>query len=131
MPRVDFEAPTTTLRERTILIVDDEAGLRELMRELLEAEGYVVFGAASAADAIEALDHHAIDLLVADHGLQGLSGGDLVDAASQARPGLKVLLISGNPQQERGGCAFLAKPFGTGTLIAKVIALVGPARSVS
>jgi CheY-like chemotaxis protein len=131
MPQVDLDAPTANRREQTILIADDEAGLRELMREVLEDEGYTVFEAGSGTDAIETLEHHAIDLLVVDHGLPGLSGSELVDAASRLCPGLRILCISGNPQRERSGWAFLAKPFQTATLIAKVGELLGVARSAS
>jgi two-component system cell cycle sensor histidine kinase/response regulator CckA len=126
MLRVDVDAPTANRREQTILIADDEDGLRGLMREVLEDEGYTVFEAASGVNAIATLEHHAIDLLVVDHGLPGLSGSDLVDAASKACPGLRILCISGNPERERSGWAFLAKPFHTAALTAKVRELMCP-----
>jgi CheY-like chemotaxis protein len=83
---------------KTILVVDDEAGQRSLMRNTLQTEGYSVL---ESADYEEALSVHAnhrghIDLLLVDLSLPGGNGYELSKAILSLEPDVKVLFISGH-----------------------------------
>ena len=104
----------------TILVVDDEPGLRALAREILEDEGYRVLDSHGAHDAIEVARAHpeVIHLLVTDLVLPQMNGRVLAETLMIARPGLKVLYMSGyteNAVVHHGrldrGVHLLGKPF--------------------
>ena len=104
----------------TMLLVEDDAAVRGFARRTLEAQGYEVLEAGSGAEALALADAHAgmIDLLVTDVVMPGLQGHRLAEQLRAARPGLRVLYVSGfteNSVIHRGvaaeGIAFLAKPF--------------------
>jgi CheY-like chemotaxis protein len=112
----------------TILVVDDEKGLRELAKRLLERQGYTVLIAGDAAEAFRlAEDHPSIDLLLTDVVMPGLSGPELTRQLLAGRPSLKVIYMSGYTDDailehevfERG-IAFLNKPFTGVTLGNKI-----------
>jgi len=88
--------PRTSASE-TVLLVEDEAGVRDLARRMLELAGYSVLDASSGQDAEAIFDQHrgAIDLLVTDVVMPGMSGPDLFRRLTVAQPGLKVVYISG------------------------------------
>ena len=122
------QTPAERLRE-TVLVVDDEAGIRGLMRKILRREGYRVLEAGSAEEALTiAVSHgNAIQLLLTDVMLPGMSGPDLARRMFESSPSLKVLYISGYTGDEavrRGeyppGAQFLAKPFTLGALVSGV-----------
>ncbi|WP_167359725.1 ATP-binding protein [Phytopseudomonas flavescens] len=113
----------------TVMIVDDEAAIRDLASETLTDVGFHVIKAATAADALQRLDSLAdLDLLVTDIGLAGVTGGDaLARAAVEANPGLKVLFISGFSESaaptasfQEGQARLLFKPFSMGEFKATV-----------
>jgi DNA-binding response OmpR family regulator len=109
-----------------ILLVEDEAFVREVTGKVLCAAGYRVLTAKDAAAATRTYELHcgAVDLLLADVVLPGESGRALAGRLKRSSPGLKVLLISGYAEQmglqeaETGAC--LAKPFSVGVLLRKV-----------
>ncbi len=112
----------------TILLVEDEAAVREVSRRILEGYGYRVF-AAESPDAAEeiAKGEPQIDLLLTDVVLPGRNGRELYESLAAARPELKVLYMSGytnNAIAHRGvldeGTLFLPKPFDSETLAVKV-----------
>jgi DNA-binding NtrC family response regulator len=84
----------------TVLIVDDEEDLRDIMRRMLERRGFDTLVAADSEQAIAACaDHPAgIDVLVTDLTLPGTSGGDLSRTAMAMQPGMGVVYISGLPK---------------------------------
>jgi len=88
-------------RGEKILVVDDEADLRELARSYLESSGYEVFTAANGSEALAALNRlKQIDLLLTDIILPGnLDGRATARRARILRPGLKVLFMSGHAPQ--------------------------------
>ena len=113
----------------TILVVDDEAGIRGLMRKILKRERYEVVEAASAEEALKAVAAlgKPIDLLLTDVMLPGMLGSELAQRMRAAQPSIKVLYISGYTQDEAvrsgdtpPGAKFLAKPFTLGALLGKV-----------
>ncbi len=113
----------------TVLLVEDEDCVRSLARQVLEMCGYTVLEACDGADALARFDGHAseIDILVTDVVMPYLDGRGLADRLLAAKPELKVLFVSGYPNEAvvRHGIldaefAFLPKPFTTGALADKV-----------
>ncbi|GAA2504710.1 response regulator [Winogradskya humida] len=84
----------------TVLVVDDEEDLRDIMRRMLERRGFATLVAGDADQAVGVCREHPgpIDVLVTDLGLPGVSGGDLARSASGLRPEMGVIYISGLPK---------------------------------
>jgi two-component system cell cycle sensor histidine kinase/response regulator CckA len=113
----------------TILLVEDQGALRAIAGEILEEHGYRVIQAAGANDAIELASHHPepIHLLVTDVVMPGMNGRALFESLVAARPGLRVLYMSGYTDDviaHRGvfdsGTLLLAKPFTALALLGRV-----------
>jgi len=106
----------------TILVVDDETGIRELIRKILVREHYHVLEAESAEEALTMMQGQTIDLLITDVMLPGLRGPELARRMRQAAPKLKTMFISGYTGSEGipPGAPLLAKPFTLGSLLEKV-----------
>ena len=106
----------------TILVVEDEAGIRELIRKILLRERYRVLEAGSAEEALAVAQGQSIDLLITDVMLPGIHGPELARRMQQAAPKLKTLFISGYTGEEKvpSGARFLAKPFTLGALLERV-----------
>ena len=95
-PRPGGSDPTPTGSE-TILLVEDEDAVRELAREILEVHGYRLLTARNGIDALSMSARHpgGIDLLLTDVVMPEMGGRALADRLRAARPGLKVLFMSG------------------------------------
>jgi PAS domain S-box-containing protein len=112
----------------TILLVDDEEGVRMLCFAVLQTNGYNVLEADNAESALAAYDKnaHKVDMLLTDVVMRQMSGFDLGRALSQRNPGLKILYMSGYRDQAGGTepdlapATFLRKPFTPDLLLAKV-----------
>ncbi len=113
----------------TILVVEDTEPLRLLAVRILRSLGYTVLDAANADEALRVAGGYArrIDLLLTDVVLPGLAGRDLGRRLAAVRPGLRVIYMSGYPDEtplQRDapveGVAFLEKPFTPGVLARKV-----------
>jgi len=113
----------------TILIVEDESALRELARELLEANGYKVIEADRGEKAIQLVEHShtPIDLLLTDVVMPGIGGKQLAKRLVELRPGLHVLYMSGYSDDiisNRGALPentmLLPKPFTRAILLRRV-----------
>ena len=117
----------------TVLLVEDEQAVRELVRMILERAGYSVIEAANGDEAetlFAAIE--AADLLVTDVVMPGQSGFELFNRLHTKRPSLRVLFISGYTDYAmfdntivEGELAFLEKPFSAEGLIAKVREVLG------
>jgi two-component system cell cycle sensor histidine kinase/response regulator CckA len=123
------EAETRSRGTETILLVEDEAALREAMRDYLGGLGYTVLVAGSGKEALEVVSEHEehIDLLTTDIVMPGMSGRELSQMLGSLRSDLKTIYISGyagDVLSRHGiheiGAAFLQKPFSLGTLARKV-----------
>jgi DNA-binding response OmpR family regulator len=84
----------------TVLVVDDEEDLRDIMRRMLERRGFDTLVAGDSEQAIATCRNHQgdIDVLVTDLGLPGASGGDLSRTAIALRPEMGVVYVSGLPK---------------------------------
>lgn len=114
----------------TILVVEDEPALRELIVRILEDRGYQIFSASNGEEALRISREHPerkIDLLLTDVVMPSMSGKQLSDRLKEFFPHLKTLFISGytsNAIVHHGvlieGVEFLQKPFNPDTIARKV-----------
>jgi len=110
----------------TILLVEDEGLVRTLAQEILSSAGHEVLVACDSGEAFEVSDSHegAIDLIVTDLVLPGMSGIDLSKEIRERRPGTLTLLVSGYDNgllgPEERGIPFLQKPFDRSALLTAV-----------
>jgi two-component system cell cycle sensor histidine kinase/response regulator CckA len=120
-------APVRSASE-TVLLVDDEAGVRQFSKRILDAAGYRVLEAASGEDAERLFAHHAdsIDLVVTDLMMPGCGGAELISRLRLRVPALKVLYMSGYPKSvvrvtgiDRD-LPFVEKPFTMAGLVRRV-----------
>ena len=115
-----------------VLVVDDEALVREIVTEGLAGDGLAVVDAPSAEQALALTDTAgAPDVVVTDVELgQGMSGLTLAEEVRRRWPGAGVVIMTGNPEGARGHPLseqerFLTKPFGNARLVAAVRELMG------
>ena len=124
-------------RQAVVLVVEDDANVREMVRESLAELGLRVLTANDGDAGLEQLRNAAtLDLLVTDVGLPGLNGRQLADAARATRPDLKVLLMTGYAESAARGSGFLGsgmelivKPFALDALAERVQRMLEPAGS--
>jgi PAS domain S-box-containing protein len=119
--------PATPLA--TILVVEDEAGIRALVRKILRRQGYEVLEAANGQDALALCREHGqrVDLLITDVLMPQMGGRELVERLQTQGRDMKVLYVSGYTDDATiysgdlpPGTAFLQKPFTLGSLLDKV-----------
>lgn len=117
----------------TILLVEDEEGIRELASDFLQGQGYMVLTAMDGNEALRIADGHEdlIHLLVTDIVMPNIGGKELAQRLRQVRPQIKVLLMSGYPDHPAlanadvgGQMTVLQKPFSLDTLGHKVRGLL-------
>jgi two-component system, cell cycle sensor histidine kinase and response regulator CckA len=128
LPRIMPEVVSKSGSE-TVLVVEDEQDLRELIIELLESEGYRGLGAKDGPSAIAMSEAYgnAIHVLLTDVVLPGMSGSVLAGRIKESRPDIKVLYMSGytgNLIAHLGGLAsgsaFIQKPFTKHSLLSEL-----------
>ena len=106
---------------RTILVIEDEDGVRNLLRTLLRLSGYEVVSCQDGPDALDLMEARggSLHLLITDVNLgSGMDGFEAADRLRARQPGLKVLYMSGRDESEARegrslgtGDGFLPKPF--------------------
>jgi PAS domain S-box-containing protein len=125
----EASAPVRSRAGETILVVEDEASVRQMMKRALEGAGYRVIDAATASAALELLTRHTgeISLVLTDVVMPGQSGRELAEQVADLVPDVQVLFTSGYTDSDiagRGllepGAAFLQKPFTTDGLVRAV-----------
>ncbi|HEV2206055.1 MAG TPA: CHASE4 domain-containing protein [Candidatus Acidoferrales bacterium] len=113
----------------TVLFVEDEESVRELVTDYLKAVGYNVLVASNGAQALQMAAAHAgtIEILVTDVVMPRISGRELAAQIAAARPNVKVLYISGYTDDSifrhgvlEGGVAYLQKPFNLKAIAQKI-----------
>jgi len=112
---------TATMPEghETVLLVEDEEAVRTLARRVLQSAGYSVLSARNGPEAIRLADEHqeAIHLLATDLVMPRMSGLEVASQLTQTRPGIRILLMSGYPNEAAmrhgvpPGASLLQKPF--------------------
>src|ERR1043166_5000062 len=109
----------------SVLIVDDEAPLRSLLRAGFELEGFEVRDAPNAAEAIRSTGFDAADLVILDLGLPGLDGGEVVRQL-RSWSGVPIIVLSARSSEEEkvrllelGADDYVVKPFGMAELLAR------------
>ena len=105
-----------TTGNQSILIVDDEAIIRDFLSEVLE--DYDVAVACDGDEAIAKLKERSFDLIITDLRMPKVPGQEVVKAARELRPNAKVVVMSGysslhtvSQSVSHGACAYLSKPF--------------------
>jgi len=112
---------------KTILLVDDHAAARKSMQRVLLDAGHLILAACSGKEALQIFAEHydAVDLLIADCMMPGMSGQELAETLLRQKPGLKVLLISGYQdlpvEAAVGAVELIRKPFSRRALIERVV----------
>ena len=113
----------------TVLLVEDEESVRQLVRDTLAARGYKVIEASNGEAGLKVSDEHAgtIEVLITDVVMPGMGGRELAKRVSAGRPNIKVLFLSGYTEDAiihegvlEPGTAFLQKPFTLQMLSRKV-----------
>jgi DNA-binding NtrC family response regulator len=117
----------------SVLLVDDDDGIRSAMQRILAYDGYSVIEAANAKEALAAIDTFGptIGVLITDIVMPGMHGDELARIVSQRFPQIAVLLISAygdahelTSRLNKPGSRFLAKPFTLQTFLETVAGLV-------
>jgi len=113
----------------TVLVVEDEPGVRNLVRMVLEGHGYTVLVARDGLEGLRVAEQHlgALDLLVTDVIMPGLNGREMAERLQASRPNLRTLFLSGYTDDAivrhgvlSGEVPFLQKPFTPSDLAQKV-----------
>jgi two-component system cell cycle sensor histidine kinase/response regulator CckA len=120
----------------TLLLVEDEDGVRELIHEWLTGHGYIVHAAEDGQHALRVAERlEQVDLLIADVVMPLMGGPALAKRMLQSRPDLKVIFVSGYADEAIGdrrmledGASFLQKPFTLEELLKKVREVLGHRR---
>jgi PAS domain S-box-containing protein len=121
--------PATRPGNETILVVEDDAEVRKLAGEMLGRQGYAVLEAASGPEALRIWHQHAssIDLILTDVVMPSMAGPELAAQLTAERAGLKVLYMSGYPEEvmakhglTASDSTFIHKPFTSDALIHSV-----------
>lgn len=116
----DAQAPAPARGLETILLVEDEASVRSMTREVLEASGYNVVEAGDGESALAACAQHSgrFHLLITDVVMPGIGGRELAERLVPTRPGMRVLFMSGYTDDAvvhhgvlNRGTDFIQKPF--------------------
>jgi signal transduction histidine kinase len=128
LPR-DTSAPASLLGHETVLLVEDEAAVRELAARVLREHDYTVLEASDGEEALQCIAEalQQIDLLLTDGSMPKIHGSQLAERIIAMHPHIRVLFISGythntlvHRQQLQLGGTFLQKPFSPSALARKV-----------
>jgi two-component system, cell cycle sensor histidine kinase and response regulator CckA len=133
LPRVDAAASVTVVPNlpngschgsETILLVEDQEGLRVLIETFLERQGYTVLSAGNGMEALSIVDGYPrpIHLLVTDVVMPDIRGTEVAERLLKCRPSTQIIYISGYSDEEitDSSAAFLQKPFRMQELGAKI-----------
>ena len=99
---------------RTVLVIDDEDLIRDVVARMLDDLGYAALTASDGAAGLEIVERQAIDAVLVDLTMPRMSGAEVIAALRQRRPALPVILCTGFDRDRRGPVeadAYLPKPF--------------------
>ena len=128
---LDRSGPGGRARGPLVLVVDDDANLREYMRVHLELEGYAVRQAGSAEEALAVIEDGAPDLVLLDVVMPGVDGWQMLQRMQERYGSIPVIMFSGQVDEasaaeaeQRGARGFIGKPFDPQQLIDRAKQLV-------
>jgi two-component system response regulator PilR (NtrC family) len=124
--------------QKKILVVDDEASIRNVLEIHLKNAGYVVESAATGADGIKRAVEGDFDLMLCDLKLTDMSGLDVIRSVRDKRPNLPVVVVSGfidaeviRQAKETGSIEYLRKPFLKNDLLEAVASVFSGAQPIA
>jgi PAS domain S-box-containing protein len=129
------DGTTTAPSRETVLLVEDAKRVREVVREILEMNGYAVLEARHGAEAVKISGRYPgpIHLLVTDVVMPQMSGRELAQRLAPLRPDMRILYMSGYTDDDivrhgvlEAGMAFISKPFTPDALAAKLREVLDP-----
>jgi DNA-binding NtrC family response regulator len=88
------------LKEKHILLVDDEDAIRESLTAVLEREGYRVHGAEGGEEALRILKEHPIQLVISDYSMPNMSGVEFLKLVRERYPSVVRIMLTGDPNPE-------------------------------
>ncbi|RSL28998.1 response regulator [Salibacterium salarium] len=103
-----------------ILIVDDQYGIRVLLKEILQKDGHTIFEASNGIQALDVLEKETPDLMLLDMKIPGMDGVEILQERSnrQVAPDTQVVLMTAygelnmmNEAKKLGACSYIPKPF--------------------
>lgn len=103
----------------TLLLVDDDAAFRSMLRRALQRRGHDVIEAAEGGAALRALSGATVDLVITDIIMPDMEGIETIRALRQTHPELKIIAISGGGRMKPEGYLEMAKAFGAFRVLSK------------
>lgn len=110
-----FQEPA---RERTLLIVDDEAEIRSALRRFFRKKNYKILEASNGEEALELAKTNKINCALLDVQMPGMSGLEVLPKLRETDPGIGVVMVSGAKEEhlvktavQNGACGYITKPF--------------------
>jgi two-component system KDP operon response regulator KdpE len=114
-----------------VLVIDDEPAIRRFLRLSLAAQGYLVLEAESGESGYTLLQHNAVDVVILDLGLPGVSGLDILKRLRESGSSVPVIVLSSRSDEggkvaalDMGADDYVTKPFGMDELLARIRAAV-------
>lgn len=105
--------------ENVILVIDDDAGIREALEDILEDKGHIVIGANNGRSGLSVLSQAHVDLVITDIFMPTMDGLEFIRAARKENSDIKILAISGGGQMKLMESLDWAKAFGAGRVLKK------------
>jgi len=127
------KANQVTAKDKTVLVVDDEAAMRTMAVKLVESRGYRTLTASSGTEALETLKGNPVDLMVLDVVMPGLDGLQTIEEARKLGFGnVPVVLLTAQKEREdvlggyrKGAVLYITKPLKPSHLLNAVDYLIG------
>lgn len=114
----------------TVLVVEDDKAIRQMLREFLETENFIVIDASKGARSVEIIQHHKVDIVLLDLGLPDAKGMEYISTI-RAHTNVPLIVVSGEEDiskkvetLECGADDFISKPINFDMLIAKMKAQI-------
>jgi len=110
-----------------ILIIDDDAGLRKTLADILRVTGYETFVAGNGVEGLTLLKENPVNVALIDLGLPDVSGIDLLSRIKAERPATETIILTGNATLDsaieatnRGAFSYLQKPYDIDQLLLRI-----------
>lgn len=120
------------MKNKTILVCDDEAGILDVVEMMLDAEGFTVETELESINLLDRIKKHSPDLLIVDLWMPVLSGDEVIKKirSSSDMSKLPIMVMSASRDgdriaEEAGANTFISKPFDINAFISKVNELIG------